>query len=89
MTERDALQMGVWTHFRGGRYLVTGIGRLDEDDDEVVIYSRLYQRDEGGLPITVRRLDDFLAPVVWPSGEVAPRFRFLGLAEPAKMTGLN
>lgn len=82
MTDTAAIPSGVWEHRSGGRYLVLGVGRFDEDDDEVVIYVRLYRRS-GGLPITVRRATDFLAPVTWPDGNNAPRFRFLDQAEPS------
>jgi hypothetical protein len=73
---------GVWEHRSGGRYLVLGLGRLDEDDDDVVVYVRLYGRDEGGAPMSVRRRTSFLEPVMWPDGQTRPRFMRLGDAEP-------
>jgi hypothetical protein len=76
------IRAGVWRHRHGGRYLVLGVGRFDEDDDEVVVYIRLYERAEGGLPLSVRRLSDFLEPVPWPDGSQRPRFEFVGISEP-------
>lgn len=78
----EAALTGVWQHRSGARYLVLGQGRWDEDDDDVVAYVRLYSRTEGGAPMTVRRLDRFLEPVLWPDGQTRPRFIPLGPAEP-------
>jgi hypothetical protein len=83
MTDLAVVPAGVWEHRSGQRYLALGVGRFDEDDDEVVVYVRLYERPAGGLPISVRRVTDFLAPVEWPDGSTAPRFRFVGPAEPS------
>lgn len=76
------ISSGVWEHRSGSRYLVLGVGRFDEDDDEVVVYVRLYSRTQGGSPLSVRRLSDFLTEVPWPDGSTAPRFRFMSAAEP-------
>jgi hypothetical protein len=82
VSDPASIPAGVWEHRNGGRYLVIGVGRFDDDDDLVVIYIRLYGREAGGLPTTVRRAADFLAPVEWPDGSTSPRFRFLGEVEP-------
>lgn len=83
VTDPVAVKSGIWEHRSGQRYLVLGVGRFDEDNGEVVIYIRLYGRPEGGLPMSVRRKTDFLAPVEWPDGTRRPRFKYLGQAEPA------
>lgn len=83
LNPESGIKAGVWEHRSGGRYLVLGIGRFDEDNDLVVIYVRLYARDDGGPPITVRRAEQFLKGVPWPDGQIRPRFRFLGAVEPS------
>ena len=88
VNEPVAIQAGVWEHRSGKRYLVLGVGRFAEDDDKVVVYIRLYERAEGGPPLSVRRTTDFLASVKWPDGSTAPRFRFLGQGEPEKIGSL-
>lgn len=75
---------GVWRHRRGALYLVIGVGRLDDDDDEVVIYVRLYSGEQGGHPITVRRLSSFIEVVEWPDGSQRPRFNWVGETEPER-----
>lgn len=75
---------GVWEHHSGKRYLVLGSGRFDDDDDQVVVYVRLYERAEGGPPLSVRRARDFLSEVPGEEGESVPRFRFLGDVEPGR-----
>lgn len=77
-----AVRSGVWQHSKGQLYLVLGVGRFDEDDDEVVIYVRLYPRP-GGQPISVRRLSVFLEAVTWPDGEQRPRFVYAGETDPS------
>jgi hypothetical protein len=74
----DALPAGVYEHWKGGNYLVLGVGRYDPTDEEVVIYVRLYGR--AGPPLSVRPRADFVAEVE-REGERVPRFRFLGVAE--------
>lgn len=73
---------GVWQHRSGGRYLVLGLGRFDEDDDDVVVYIRLYGRDQGGAPMSVRRRSSFIEKVRWPDGQSRARFVYLGPHEP-------
>jgi hypothetical protein len=75
---------GIWEHHSGQRYLVLGTGRLDDDDDRVVVYVRLYGRVDGGFPLSVRRASDFLANVQSNDKPTVPRFRFLGEIEPGR-----
>lgn len=76
-----ALALGVYEHYRGDRYLVLGVARLDDTDEPVVVYVRMYSRDSGGAPMTVRRLDSFSETVI-VNGAPTPRFRWLGYYEP-------
>ena len=71
---------GVYEHYKGGQYLVLGIARCDETGEPLVVYVRLYSRP-GGIPMTVRSLESFLA-VVQHNGETVPRFQWLGTHQP-------
>jgi hypothetical protein len=84
MSAAVPIPSGVWEHRSGQRYLVLGTGRLDDDDDRVVVYVRLYGRPDGGPPLSVRRASDFLANVQGNDGATIPRFRFLGEIEPGR-----
>jgi hypothetical protein len=79
------VRLGVYEHYHGGRYLVLGVGRWHSHDESdgrrVVLYVRLYPHDEGGPPINVRPLDEFLATYD-EAGGVKPKFRYLGLDDP-------
>ena len=75
MNDAEPLSAGVYEHWKGGRYLVLGVGRYDPTDEDVVVYVRLYGRP--GLPLSVRPRADFSA-VVDDGGVRRPRFRYLG-----------
>jgi cyclomaltodextrinase / maltogenic alpha-amylase / neopullulanase len=70
---------GVYEHWKGSHYLVLGTGRLDPTDEEVIVYVRLYGRT--GIPLSVRRAEDFFAEVEDDAGQKRPRFRYLGVSE--------
>lgn len=74
----DALQYGVYKHYKGQRYLVLGVARDQLTDDLLVVYTRLYGRD--GIPMSVQPLDRFLGHVV-VEGQLVPRFQHVGVAE--------
>ncbi len=82
MTEIDHLAeqipCGVYKHYKGKRYYVLGLGRQHPSDEVVVIYCRLYGRE--GLPLSVRRAEDFLGNAV-RFGQEVPRFTYVGLRE--------
>ena len=50
---------GIYKHFKGDYYLVEGVGKYSETDEECVIYRKLY--DDGSL--WIRPLDMFLSEV--------------------------
>jgi hypothetical protein len=83
MSEPAETISGVYEHRSGQRYLVLGVARYDATDTPCVVYVRLYGRNQGGYPMSVRMLDDFVAPVEWPDGERRPRFRRIGATEPS------
>ena len=74
----NALQYGVYQHYKGRRYLILGVARDHLTDDLLVVYARLYGRE--GIPISVQPLDRFLGHVV-VDGELVPRFQHIGVAE--------
>ena len=74
MSKSEPIRVGVYEHWKGGQYLVLGVGRFDPTDEEVVIYVRLYGRP--GLPLSVRPRSDFFAEV--DDGIRRQRFRYLG-----------
>lgn len=73
------VQSGVYQHFKGGRYLVLGVARHSETDEDLVIYVRLYSRV--GNPMSARPLSSFCELVRNSKGDRVPRFRFLGTTE--------
>lgn len=74
----DAVQYGVYEHYKGERYLVLGVARDHLTDDFLVVYIRLYGRK--GIPMSVQPLDRFLGHVM-VDGELVRRFRHIGVAE--------
>lgn len=77
MTEE--LRCGVYEHYKGSRYFVVGIARDDATEDLLVIYTRLYRRD--GVPMSARRLADFLGVTKNDEGAEVQRFRYIGLQD--------
>ena len=68
--EAQALQSGIYQHYKGGRYKVHGVARQSETLEEMVMYEALY--GEGGF--WVRPLKMFLETVETSEG-AQPRFR--------------
>ena len=84
MTQNDRVEeripCGVYEHYKGERYYVLGLGREHPSDEVVVIYCRLYGRE--GLPLSVRRAQDFLGDAE-RCGLKVPKFTYVGLREPS------
>lgn len=80
----ERIQCGVYEHYKGKRYFVLGLGREHSSGEVVVIYCRLYGRE--GLPMSVRRADEFLENVEC-CGRKVPRFVYVGLQEPSDGDG--
>lgn len=75
MVSLPELPAGVWRHWKGGDYLVLGLGHdADHDGRTVVVYLPLY--DVPGPRWAVRTVEGFLAEVA-PG---VPRFRYRGPA---------
>ena len=78
----STIRAGVYQHYKGGHYLVLGLGRCDENDEPVVVYVRLYGR--AGYPMSVRTLRDFRKSVTVGSVR-RPRFTYVGAREPVRV----
>lgn len=63
----------VWRHYKGGSYLVMGLGH-DEDGHVVVIYTPQHSPE-----LYVRRLDSWLQVIDRPLEGKVGRFRFANL----------
>lgn len=66
---------GLYEHYKGMRYRVHGVVRHSETLEELVLYEALYENPQGRM--WVRPKGMFLENVT-VSGEVRPRFRFIG-----------
>lgn len=65
---------GIYRHYKGGLYEVIGVGRIEADNQEVVIYKSM--QDKGGFKagsLWVRPLTVF-SETVEVNGEQLPRF---------------
>lgn len=69
----DALLPGRYRHYKGKEYAVIGIARHSETEEPMVVYQTLY----GSFDWWVRPLSMFQETVTM-SGEVCPRFRYIG-----------
>ena len=70
--EAQSLKLGIYQHYKGGKYQVLGVAIYSETLEEIVIYKALY-----GEGLTwVRPLKMFLENVE-VDGKFIPRFSFL------------
>lgn len=70
--EARNLQRGVYRHYKGGEYEVTGVARHSETLEEMVVYVELYGEGE----TWVRPLEMFIETVE-VDGEPCPRFEYI------------
>jgi hypothetical protein len=74
----EEIRSGVWQHYRTlEKYLVLGVGRHTETDEELVCYVPLYQHSNGGLPMQFRPVKMWRERV-WHEKVEYPRFLYLG-----------
>lgn len=64
---------GRYRHYKGNDYIVLGVARHSETEEELV----LYRQDYGDRDLWVRPLTMFLETVV-VNGAVKPRFAYIG-----------
>ena len=67
------MKFGRYRHYKGNEYVVIGVARHSETDDELVVY----RPDYGERGLWVRPKEMFLETVV-VDGQQVPRFQFLG-----------
>ncbi len=66
------MQTGRYRHYKGNEYIVIGVARHSETDEELVVY----HPDYGERGLWVRPKDMFLESVE-VDGEIVPRFEFI------------
>lgn len=72
------IKPGRYKHFKGGEYIVIGIGRDRNTYEKVVIYQAQYDDEKyGDKPIWVRPVSDFFAKKR-VGDEIVPAFEFIG-----------
>lgn len=67
------MQTGRYRHYKGNEYIVIGVARHSETDEELVVY----RPDYGDRELWVRPKSMFLE-FVEIQGEMVPRFQYLG-----------
>jgi hypothetical protein len=81
------MELGVYEHYKGKRYLVLGLARHSETGVTHVVYVPLYEIENShGIQMAVRPLSMFVETVkVDPmtrqesaNGRPTPRFKYLG-----------
>ncbi|MFM7564474.1 MAG: DUF1653 domain-containing protein [Planctomycetota bacterium] len=68
-----SLQPGRYRHYKGGDYIVIGVARHSETEEELVVY----RTDYGDKSLWVRPRSMFLETVN-VDGRELPRFEFIG-----------
>jgi hypothetical protein len=68
------VELGIYEHFKGGRYEVIGEGLLESTEEPVVIYKALYENERSSL--WVRPVSSFLETVE-VEGQLIPRFKII------------
>ena len=66
------MQLGIYEHYKGGKYRVIGIAKHSETLEDMVVYEALYEN--GGL--WVRPISMFLEDVI-VDGKKVKRFKFV------------
>ena len=69
------LKLGVYEHYKGGKYRVLGVAKHSETLEDLVVYEALYENEISKL--WARPLQMFLEEVEIDCKQV-PRFRYLG-----------
>ena len=67
------MNQGRYRHYKGNEYVVLGVARHSETDEELVVY----RPDYGEQGLWVRPKEMFLETVE-VDGQQVPRFQFLG-----------
>ncbi|HSI21113.1 MAG TPA: DUF1653 domain-containing protein [Verrucomicrobiae bacterium] len=68
---------GIYRHYKGGIYKVVSVAKMDDTNEEFVVFHSVYQgleRGEGGW--WIRRKEEFVEEVDY-KGKLSPRFKFV------------
>lgn len=65
-------EVGIYQHYKGGKYLVLGVAKHSETLEDLVVYVTLYENDLSSM--WVRPLEMFTENVV-VDGKSVPRFK--------------
>lgn|SRR5690554_742999 len=76
------LPTGVYRHYKGGLYVVSGVARHSETEEWLVVYQPQY----GDRGLWVRPLDMFTGEVV-VEGNSVPRFAYIGPQSSDEVSG--
>lgn len=68
------VELGIWEHYRGGRYEVVMNALLENNEEPAVVYRALYENDKSEY--WIRTEQDFLAEVE-VDGQLVPRFKLV------------
>lgn len=74
---RERITPGIYRHYKGAIFKVMAVAKMDDTNDQYVVFHSVYQgleRGEGGW--WIRRTEEFLEEVEY-KGKVVPRFRFV------------
>lgn len=66
------IELGIYRHYKGKKYLTIGTAKHSETLEELVVYITLYENEESA--IWVRPLKMFLEEVI-VNGKKIPRFK--------------
>lgn len=71
---KSKIKLGLYEHFKGGKYRVIGVAKYSETLEDLVVYEALYDNPRSKL--WVRPLDDFIGYKEL-NGEKIKRFKFI------------
>lgn len=69
----SAIHPGRYQHYKGKEYVVIGIARHSETEEELVVYRQEY--GDRSLWVRPRKMFEEMVEI---EGRMAPRFRFVG-----------
>lgn len=68
------VELGIWEHYKGGRYEVVINALLENTEEPAVVYRALYENDKSEY--WIRTEQDFLSEVEL-DGVMVPRFKLV------------
>ncbi len=77
----DIFHCGIYRHYKGPLYLVLGIARHSETQEEHAVYVPLYEHE--GAAMAIRPLKMFRENVIY-EGREQPRFAYVGQRLPCR-----